>query len=173
MCIVLMAYFLVSSNAYKLSLYQVPLLRTIRWNLHSSVWFLWLASCKEGILHFPLPSRHGFPCCWFWVCRHTTSSHCISCHGQLIHLLTRNWASKAPLSCTYRTPEFNDSLAIFPSVLARHDPLPRRLFRYCRHSPVSLGQIWPVRLSEFRRNLDGLEECWRNLWEKTLFRMKK
>jgi len=26
--------------------------------------------------------------------------------------------------------------------------------------------IGPVRLSEFWRNLDGLEECWRNLWEK-------
>ena len=33
--------------------------------------------------------------------------------------------------------------------------------------------IGSVRLSEFWRNLDGLEECWRNLWEKTLFRMKK
>jgi len=28
---------------------------------------------------------------------------------------------------------------------------------------ITLG---PVRLEEFWRNLDGLEECWRNLWEK-------
>lgn len=30
------------------------------------------------------------------------------------YLLTRNWASKAPLSCTYQTLEFNDSWAMFP-----------------------------------------------------------
>jgi len=145
-----MAYFPVFSNAYKQSLYQVPLLRTFRWNLHNSVWLLWRGLREEGILHFPLPSRHSFPCCWLWVCRHTTSFHCISCLGQnwynrfqkieckqspsLLHISTIEYNGNGTFFSHQSRPDMiqpflftakkvlDIALAYFPSVMVRFDP---------------------------------------------------